>query len=75
MDNNFLLLKNKFGRLSHTHPNLSNLWEKYIIIKKKNFEDAMDECNTFIDNIQTNDDFEIETIITLLILKNNIRNI
>ena len=43
--------------------------------KKKNFEDAMDECNTFIDNIQTNDDFEIETIITLLILKNNIRNI
>ena len=37
MDNNFLLLKNKFGRLSHTHPNLSNLWEKYIIIKKKKF--------------------------------------
>jgi hypothetical protein len=75
MDDDFLLLKNKFVLLSNTHPNLSNLWEKYITIKKQNFKDAINECNAFIDNIQNNNDFDIETIITLLILKNNIRNI
>ena len=72
MDNKFETIQKKLNDISITHPNLSEVWKKYIYLKKKHYVNALIDCNNFLKKVEKTEDLERETIFTLMVLKNSI---
>jgi mannose-6-phosphate isomerase class I len=58
LDNLLLKLKVHIG----THPNLMNMWIKYVEIKKTKLESLIGQGEKMLNNIDNIEDFPLETI-------------
>jgi hypothetical protein len=68
--NDLNIIKNRLTSISNSHPNLYKLWKNYINIKIKHYDNIIKDCNNFLDNIVTKEDFTLEMIALLMVLKN-----
>ena len=75
MENKLNIIEHKLSNIELSHPNLFNIWKKYLDIKKKTYTNALNECDIFLDKIKDVDDFDKQTILTLMLLKYNYQNI
>ncbi len=53
---------------SNSHPNLTNLWREYIIIKLQNLETSLIQCKQALDSMQNNTDITNENILALYLV-------
>ena len=73
MDQKISEIENKLNILKNNHPNVVNLWKKYLNVKKKSLLDGINECETAIKLIEkSNTDLSNKTILLLYILNNSI---
>ena len=68
MNTEFECTINRLIEASNSHPNISNLWTKYVLLKKAAYEKALREANNMIETLTTIQDPDNETLIALFAL-------
>ena len=72
METDLIVINERLESIKTTHPNLYKLWKNYINIKIKHYDNIVKDCNIFLDNIVTKEDFTPEMIALLMVLKNEL---
>jgi hypothetical protein len=65
----------KLNDYSQTHPNLTNVWRKYLQNTKIMYLQSLVDCDNMIRNLNNSRDVSLETIALLYALLNNNLNI
>jgi hypothetical protein len=70
MDQQYTTIAINSKRLSTKYPNIIELWEKYINIKKKLFVESMQDCEKVVEKLDLNecDDLEKKQILLMYLL-------
>ena len=61
-------IEQQLDNYSVSHPNLTNLWREYIIIKLQNLETSLIQCKQALDSMQNNTDITNENILALYLV-------
>ena len=71
MDAKYEKIHNHLQQYTNSHPNLVNIWKKYLNMRKNIFDRAMNECQTAMNIFEKYQDLSPEQISILLILHTN----
>ncbi len=67
-------INDKLNLIKDSHPNLYSIWTTMINKKYVDLLKTIYECETMLEKTKTMDDLPRETIITLIILQNILKN-
>jgi len=65
MDDLLIQTRESLAKYESSHPNLTNLWIKYIDIKVQNLENSLNHCKHAINLMNTTKDITNENILAL----------
>ena len=64
-DTEFERIIDRLKEANSSHPNLSNLWANYLLLKRKAYDKALLEANNMLDSLSSTQDPDHETLIAL----------
>tara|TARA_Y100001970_G_scaffold28_1_gene38 strand:+ start:2481 stop:2708 length:228 start_codon:yes stop_codon:yes gene_type:complete len=53
MDNKINIINNKIEKLKYKYPNITNMWKKYINIRKTNLVESIDICLEILNKLES----------------------
>ena len=53
MDNKINTINNKIEKLKYKYPNITNMWKKYINIRKTNLVESIDTCLKILNKLES----------------------
>ena len=68
MDTEFERTIDRLKEATSSHPNLSNLWTNYLLLKRTAYDKALAEANNVLDTLSGTQDPDHETLIALFAL-------
>jgi hypothetical protein len=64
----------KFKERRTTHPELASLWQHYLVIRQKRYDELVKQAEILLENMETCDDVSVEVIALLFIMQRQISN-
>ena len=63
----------KFEGYKETHPNIVNLWKRYINLRKQGMFQLIKQCLDVLEKIDTMNDFTVEELSILIVIQSTIQ--
>ena len=63
--NNFEQLVEQFENKKYTHPQIDTLWQAYLKTQKNKLDKLIEQGNTVIETLETQDDISMSTLLVL----------
>ena len=71
MDKQYNDIIYKLNTYNSSHPQFILLWKTFLENKMTNLQRALNKCNTFLENIENNNDIDYSTLLVILYFFNN----